>query len=77
MSLSNQICNIQPILTNSHYNEYNEEFPYHLFAVKLDKCVRNCNTLNGFSNKACFPNKTQVLNIHVLNKITEKTNQEV
>ena len=40
--------------------------------VKLDRFVRNSNTLNDLSNKVYFPNKTEDLNIHVFNMITEK-----
>ena len=29
-------CMIQPTVINLHPNEYNEEFHYYLFAVKLD-----------------------------------------
>ena len=44
---------IQPALINLHTNEYNQEFHYYPFAVKLDKCVGSCNTLNDLSNKVC------------------------
>ena len=71
MSLSNQKCKIQPTLTNLHPNEYNHELHYYLFAVKLDRCVGSCNTLNDLSNKVCFPNKIEDLNLSVFNMITE------
>ena len=35
------------------------------FAVKLDGCVGNFNTLNDLSNKVCVPNKTEDLNVSV------------
>ena len=38
--------------------------------VKLDRCVESCNTLVELSNKVCFPNKTEDLNLSVLNMIT-------
>ena len=41
-------------------------------AVKLDKCVGRCNTLNALSNKVCVPNKTVDLNILVLTKFLQK-----
>ena len=41
---------IQPALINLHTNEYNQEFHYYPFAVKLDKCVGSCNTLNDLSD---------------------------
>ena len=32
---------------------------YYPFAVKLDRCVRSCNTLSDLSNKVCIQNKTE------------------
>ena len=49
--LSNQKCMIQITLINLYPNEYNQEFHYYLFAVKLDRCFGNCITLNDLSNK--------------------------
>ena len=46
--LSNQKCMTQPTLINFHPNEYSQEFHYYPFAVKLDKCVGSCNTLNEY-----------------------------
>ena len=68
--MNNQKCMIQPSLTNLHPNEYSQEFHYYPFAVKLDRCVGNCNTLNDLSNKICVPNKTEDLNLSVSNMIT-------
>ena len=53
VSLSNQKCETQPTLINLHPNEYNQEFHYNPFAIKLDRCVGNSNTLNDLSNKVC------------------------
>ena len=61
---------IQPILINLHLNEYSQEIHYYPFAVKLDRCVGSCNTLNDLSNKVCIPNKTENLNLSVFNMIT-------
>ena len=58
ISLSNQKCMIQPTVITLHPNEYNQEFHYYPFVVKLDRCVGRCNTLNDLSNKVCVPNKT-------------------
>ena len=71
ISLSNQKCMTQPTLINLHPNEYSQKFHYYPFAVKLDRCVGSCNALNDFFNKICIPNKTEHLNLSVLNKITE------
>ena len=60
----------QPILINLRPNEYSQEFHYYPFAVKLDRCVGSCNTLNDLSNILCVPNKTEDLNLSVFNMIT-------
>ena len=39
VSLSNQKCEIQPILINLHADEYSQEFYYYPFPVKLDRCA--------------------------------------
>ena len=68
--LSNQKYMIQPTLINLHPNEYSQKFHYYSFAVKLDSCVGSCNTLNDLSNKARISNKTEDLNLSVLNMNT-------
>ena len=42
---------------------------YYPFAVKLDRYVGSCNTLNDLSKKVCAPNKTEDLNLNVFNMI--------
>ena len=69
MSLSNQKCMTRSTLINLHPNEYSQEFHYYPFVVKLDRCLRSCNTLNDLSNKVCVPNKTEDLNLSVFNMI--------
>ena len=68
--LNNQKWKIQPALINLHPNEYSQEFNYYSFAVKLDRCVGSCNTINDLSNKVCIPNKTDDLNRSVFNMTT-------
>ena len=79
VSLSNQKCMIQPTFINLHPNECSQEFHYYLFAVKLDRCVGSCNTLNDLSSNICVPNKTEELNLNFFNmsiyKCTKKTCQ--
>ena len=70
VSLSNQKCKIKPSLINLHPNEYSQEFHYHPFLVKLDRCIGSCNTTNDLSNKVCISNKTEDLNLIVFNMIT-------
>ena len=77
VSLSSQKCDIQSTLINLHPNEYNQELHHYPFAVKLDRCVRSCNTLNKVPNTVCAPNKTEDLNIHVFNIITGKNESKI
>ena len=70
VSLSNEKCMIQPALINLHPNEYSQEFHYYLFAVKIYRCVESFNAFNDLSDKVCFPNKTEDLNLSVFNMIT-------
>ena len=60
----------QSILINWYPNEYSQGLCYNPFAVNLDKCMKNFNTLNDLFNKVCFSNKTKDLNLNVLNMIT-------
>ena len=70
LSLRNQKCMTQPTLINLHLNEYSQESHYYSSAIKLDRCVGSCNTLNDLSNKVCVPNKTEDLNLSMFNMIT-------
>ena len=69
--LSNQKFITQPTLINLHPNEYSQIFHYYQFSVKLDRCGKNCNTLNDLSNKVCVPKKIEVLDLSLLNIITK------
>ena len=69
ISLSNQKCMIQLTFINLHPNEHSQEFYYYPVAVKLDRCVGSCNTLNYLTNKVCVPNKTGDFNLSVFNMI--------
>ena len=66
MSLSNQKYKIQPIFINFYINEYSQEFNWYPYTVNLDKCVGSCNTLSGLSNKVCVQNKTEDLNLSMV-----------
>ena len=63
-------CVIQPTFIILHPNEYSQEFHYYPFAVKLDRCAGNCNTLNDLSNKVSVQNKREDLNLRVFKMIT-------
>ena len=69
VSLSNRKCMTQPSIISLHPHEYTQGLLYYPFAVNLDRCVGSCNTFNDLSNKVCVPNKTEDLNIYVLNMI--------
>ena len=51
----------QSVLIKFHPNEYSQEFHYYPFAMKLDRRVGSCNTLNDLFNKVCIANKTEDL----------------
>ena len=70
ISLNNQQCMTQTTLINLHLNEHTQGLRYYAFAVNLDRCTGSCNTLNDLSNKVCVSNKTEALNLNVLNMIT-------
>ena len=74
MSFTNQKCMAQPTINNLYPNEYTQGLHYYPFVVNLDRCVRKCNTLNGWCNKLCVPHKTEDLNLIVFD-ITAGINQ--
>ena len=69
--LSNQKCMIQHTLIDLHPNQYSQELLYNLLAVKLNVCTGSCNAFNDLSSKVCVPNKSEDLNLSMLNVITE------
>ena len=60
---------IQPTFIKLYLSEYSQEFHNYPFAVKLDRCVGSCSTLNDLSNKVCVPNNKKDLNLSVCNMI--------
>ena len=48
---------------------------YYLFVVKLNRCVGNHNTLNDLFNKVYVQNKTEDLNLSVLNAIKKNESE--
>ena len=77
MLLSNQKCTTEPTFINLHCNKYSQELYYYPFAVKLDRCVGSCNTLNDLSNKVRVPNETEDLNMHDFIMITGKKESKI
>ena len=51
-------------------NTLKDYVTYYPFAVNLNRCIGSCNNLNELSNKECFPNKIEDLNVSVVNMIT-------
>ena len=70
LSFSNQKYEIQPTLINLHLNVHSQKLHYYPFAVKLDRCVGSCNTLNDLSNKVCVPYRIEDLNLNLFSMIT-------
>ena len=72
LSLNNRQCMTQLTLINLHPNEYTQGLHYYPFAVDLNRFVGSCNckTLNELSNKVCFPNRTEDLNLSIFIMIT-------
>ena len=60
---------IKPSLINLHSNEYSQEFYYYPYAVKLDRCVGSCSTLNYLYIQVRVSNKTEDLNLSAFNVI--------
>ena len=58
------------MVINLRSNKYSQELHYYPFAVKLDRCIGSCNSLNDLSNKVCVSNKTGDLNLSVFNMMT-------
>ena len=77
ISISNQKCTTQRTLINLKPNEFTQTLTYSSFAVKLDRCVGSCDTLNYLSNKVRVPNKTEDLNLSVFNMITRINEWEI
>ena len=75
--LNNQKCKIKSTLINWHPNEYSQKFHYYPFAVKLDRCVGNCNNINDLSNKVCIPNKTEDLNLSIFSMVTGQNDSKI
>ena len=53
----------QHTLINLHPNEYVQELYYYQFEVNLDRCVRSCNALNGWSKKVSVSNRIEDLSM--------------
>ena len=51
---------IQPTLINLYPNEYRQEFHYHPFAVKLDRCVGIVILLKTYLIKYVFQTKQKI-----------------
>ena len=62
---------IQPTVINLHPNEQSQQLYYYPLAVKSDRCVGSCNTLNDLSNKVYLPNEMEDLNLTVCKMIAE------
>ena len=66
VSLTNDKCKTQPAIINLHPKKYRQKLHYYPFAVNLDRCFENYNTIND----SCMPNKIENLNLGVFSIIT-------
>ena len=57
------------VFINLHPNEYTQGLCYYPFSVNVDRLVGRCSTLNDLPYKVRVPNKTEDLNLSVLNMI--------
>ena len=39
--------------------------------ISLDRCDKSCNTFNNLSERICFSNETEEVNLKVFNMITQ------
>ena len=53
-----------------HPNQCSQEFHYYPIAVKLDRCIGICDSLNNLCYKVCIPNKTEDLDLNLFSMIT-------
>ena len=67
MSLNNHQYVTRRTLIDLNPGEYNQGFWYLIFIVKLDRWNWSCNALDDPSSRICIANKTEDLNLNVLN----------
>ena len=65
ISLNNQPCMIWPTLIDLNRDWYNQGLHYCPFMVNLDRCDRNCITLDDPPGKISIPDKTKNLSLNV------------
>ena len=49
--------------------EYSQWLRYYPFMVNVGRCNESCNILDDISGRICVPNKTENVNLSVLNMI--------
>ena len=59
-------------IINLYPNEYGQRSHYYPVTVNVGRCMRNRNDFTDLSNILCVPDKTEDLNLNVLNMITGK-----
>lgn len=68
MSLNNEQCETRSALFDLNSVELN----CYRFIINVDKCNKTCNNLTKISGRICVPNKTEELNLILINMITRK-----
>ena len=69
--------NVEPCLARLAFIDLNpNEHHYCPFIVSLDRCNKNCNSLDNPFGRICVPNKTANINLNMLNMIIRTNNQK-
>ena len=63
LSLDNRPCHARPTLVS--INSY--EPLWYPFTVSVNKCVGNCNTIDGLYARVCVPDKVKHMNVKEFN----------
>ena len=60
--MKNQECKVRPKIINSAL--------YYSFSIKVNKCSRNCNSINDPYFKECVPDIIKYINLKVIDMIS-------
>ena len=66
ISMNNQECRARPKMIDTNANEP----VFYPYSIKVNKCNRNCNTINNPYAKLCIPDVIRKINVKVFNLIS-------
>ena len=70
ISLNNQPIMTRPTLIDLNLDEHDQGLCHYPFMLSLDRYKGSCNAPDHLSSRICVPNKTEDLNLNVLNMTT-------